>query len=190
MDFILGLGLALPITAASGVSVVTGVAEGVSHQQKVNEEAKSETRSLKFHVDARIDPATAAKNKSRAESRSTNRKGDAGGGGGSRVDVEGGILVLRNDRVRLRSSSHTIAFLQWKCLPRTQHNAISSMDHSCEGNQANVNVQSSTSNPATPKPTNPPVPPTPSPASTSISLTKIGPRPAVSSALYPVTRQS
>lgn len=59
MDFILGLGIALPVTMGSGIAVVTGVAEGVSHQQKVNEEASSEVRQLKFHIDvAPSDPSS------------------------------------------------------------------------------------------------------------------------------------
>lgn len=35
-----------------GVPVVTGVAEGVHHQKKVNEEAAQETRMVKFYLDA------------------------------------------------------------------------------------------------------------------------------------------
>ena len=35
-----------------GVPVVTGVAEGVHHQKKANEEAAKETRMVKFYLDA------------------------------------------------------------------------------------------------------------------------------------------
>ena len=57
-DVLLGLGLGLPITAGVGIGTVTGVAQGVSHQQKANEEAKNanpESRMVKFHIDLRID---------------------------------------------------------------------------------------------------------------------------------------
>lgn len=58
MDFILGLGIALPVTAGVGIGAVTGVAQGVSHQQKANEEAKNanpESRMVKFYIDTRVD---------------------------------------------------------------------------------------------------------------------------------------
>ena len=55
VDFVLGLGLALPIVAATGVSVVTGVAQGVSEQHKQN--AENATRMLKFHIDIRVEPS-------------------------------------------------------------------------------------------------------------------------------------
>ena len=55
VDFVLGIGLALPITAATGVSVVTGVAQGVSEQHKQN--AENATRMLKFHIDVRVEPS-------------------------------------------------------------------------------------------------------------------------------------
>lgn len=51
MEIILGLGIALPATAATGVSVVTGVAQGVSEQKKQNADASNQTRMLKFHLD-------------------------------------------------------------------------------------------------------------------------------------------
>jgi len=38
-----------------GIPTVTGVAEGVSHQKKVNEEAANETRMVKFYLDAFCD---------------------------------------------------------------------------------------------------------------------------------------
>lgn len=55
---IMGLGLALPITAATGIGVVTGVAQGVSHQQKENEKAANanpESRTTKFYLDVIIE---------------------------------------------------------------------------------------------------------------------------------------
>lgn len=56
MDAIFGLALSLPIVTGVGVSVVTGVAQGVSEQKKVNADASNQTRMLKFHVDVWIDP--------------------------------------------------------------------------------------------------------------------------------------
>ncbi|OCK75656.1 hypothetical protein K432DRAFT_308023 [Lepidopterella palustris CBS 459.81] len=69
----LGLFLGGCITA---IPVVTGVAEGVSHQKKQNEEAANETRMVKFNLDV-----FCAANSS--------RKGE----------VNGGIVVLRHDKV-------------------------------------------------------------------------------------------
>jgi len=85
VDFILGLGMALPITAAVGVGTVTGVAQGVSHQQKVNEEnAKNgEARMLKFHLDVLVDSS---------DDRDVSRTRRA-------RDLEGGIVVLRDEKV-------------------------------------------------------------------------------------------
>ena len=57
VDFILGLGLALPLVATTGISVTTGVAQGVSEQKKANADASNQTRMLKFHADVRIDPS-------------------------------------------------------------------------------------------------------------------------------------
>ncbi|KAK5130870.1 hypothetical protein LTR08_001591 [Meristemomyces frigidus] len=61
MDFILGLGLALPIVTSTGVSVTTGVAQGVSEQHKQNADAANTTRMLKFHIDIRVDPSQQAR---------------------------------------------------------------------------------------------------------------------------------
>ena len=58
VDAILGIGLAFPITAATGIGVVTGVAQGVSHQQKENEKAANanpESRTTKFFLDVIIE---------------------------------------------------------------------------------------------------------------------------------------
>lgn len=49
----MGLGIALPATTATGISVVTGVAQGVSEQKKQNADASNQVRMLKFHVDIR-----------------------------------------------------------------------------------------------------------------------------------------
>ncbi|KAG9656254.1 hypothetical protein KCU61_g6157, partial [Aureobasidium melanogenum] len=57
-DVIMGLGISLPVTAATGVGVVTGVAQGVSHQQKENEKAANanpESRTTKFYIDVIIE---------------------------------------------------------------------------------------------------------------------------------------
>lgn len=54
----MGLGLALPIVTSTGVSVVTGVAQGVSEQKKQNADASNQTRMLKFHLDVVVDPAS------------------------------------------------------------------------------------------------------------------------------------
>ena len=53
----MGLAIALPVTSATGVSVVTGVAQGVSEQKRQNADAANQTRMLKFHVDVRVDPS-------------------------------------------------------------------------------------------------------------------------------------
>ncbi len=58
MEIIMGLAIALPATAATGVSVVTGVAQGVSEQRKQNADASNQTRMLKFHVDVSVDAAS------------------------------------------------------------------------------------------------------------------------------------
>ena len=87
MDFILGLGLALPIVTSTGVSTVTGVAQGVSQQQKMNEEnANNESRMLKFHLDVRVDV-----------------KGRKSHG------LDGSMVVMKNDKV-LMSSAFCVPF--------------------------------------------------------------------------------
>lgn len=84
MDLILGLGIALPVTSAVGVGTVTGVAQGVSHQQKVNEEAaNNESRQLKFHLDVHVADPSALKKGKRAE------------------EVDGGMVVIRDDKVNI-----------------------------------------------------------------------------------------
>jgi hypothetical protein len=46
----------------TGIPVVTGVAEGVSHQKKMNEEAANETRMDKFYMDLDCQSASFLKN--------------------------------------------------------------------------------------------------------------------------------
>lgn len=57
MDFILGLGIALPLASSVGVSVTTGVAQGVSEQKKQNADSSNQARMLKFHIDVLVDEA-------------------------------------------------------------------------------------------------------------------------------------
>lgn len=70
----LGVFLGGCITA---IPVVTGVAEGVSHQKKQNEEAANETRMIKFNILVECD--------------SKDPLAD---------EIRGGIAVLRHDKVR------------------------------------------------------------------------------------------
>lgn len=53
VDFVMGLGIALPVVMAPSIATVTGVAQGVSEQKRQNEEQSS--RMLKFHLDAYAD---------------------------------------------------------------------------------------------------------------------------------------
>lgn len=57
----MGLGIALPTTTATGVSVVTGVAQGVSEQKKQNADASNQVRMLKFHLDIATPSSSHAK---------------------------------------------------------------------------------------------------------------------------------
>ena len=84
MEIIMGLGIALPATTATGVSVVTGVAQGVSEQKKQNADAGNQTRMLKFHLDAWVDPKL--------------RKGRGS-------DLNGGIVTLRKDKLWVEQKS-------------------------------------------------------------------------------------
>ncbi|SMY18864.1 unnamed protein product [Zymoseptoria tritici ST99CH_1A5] len=56
VDAILGLALSLATVMPTGISVVTGVAQGVSEQHKQNADAANQTRMLKFHLDVETDP--------------------------------------------------------------------------------------------------------------------------------------
>lgn len=82
MDFILGIGLSLPILTSVSIAAVTGIGQGVSQQQKANEamagDAADDTRMLKFHLDVYVEP----------ESRK---------GGGA--ELNGGIVTLHDDKV-------------------------------------------------------------------------------------------
>ncbi|CZT17336.1 uncharacterized protein RCC_03170 [Ramularia collo-cygni] len=56
VDAIVGLALSLAIVMPVGISVTTGVAQGVSEQHKQNADASNQTRMLKFHLDVLLDP--------------------------------------------------------------------------------------------------------------------------------------
>lgn len=71
---VLGLLGLLTITA---IPTVTGVAEGVSHQQEQNKEVANESRLEKFHLDVFCDAKSS-----------------------KRGHVDGTIIVLRDDKVR------------------------------------------------------------------------------------------
>jgi hypothetical protein len=72
----LGLFLGGAVTA---IPVVTGVAEGVSHQKKQNEEAANETRMVKFNI-----LTSCESDDELAE------------------EVDNGMVVLRHNKVRIR----------------------------------------------------------------------------------------
>ncbi|PPJ54777.1 hypothetical protein CBER1_04024 [Cercospora berteroae] len=55
MEFVFGLATALPVVSSTAISVVTGVAQGVSEQKRVNADASNQVRMLKFHVDTWVD---------------------------------------------------------------------------------------------------------------------------------------
>lgn len=90
IDVLLGLGLALPVTAGVGIGTVTGVAQGVSQQQKINAENNNEARQIKFHIDIRVETSS-GREKSR----------------GRVQEVDGGIVVLRNDKLYIEPKSAT-----------------------------------------------------------------------------------
>lgn len=88
MDILFGFATALPIVAATGIGTVTAVGQGVSQQRKANEEAAAanpESRMLKFHLDADIDPTTFDKHSSRSMERA--------------ALLRGGIVVVRDDKL-------------------------------------------------------------------------------------------
>lgn len=95
MDFILGLGLALPVATSTGVSVVTGVAEGVSHQQKVNAEANNQSRDLKFHLRTRR-AAEDVKTDEHARSSSTDTSASSRR---AKSELDDGTIVLLNQKL-------------------------------------------------------------------------------------------
>jgi len=92
MDLILGLGLSLPVIASVGVGTVTGVAQGVAEQKRVNAENSNESRMLKFHIDVRASNEEDSKTGNRSRSR-------------SQREVDGGILVLRDDKLFIEPRS-------------------------------------------------------------------------------------
>jgi hypothetical protein len=72
------LGLGVFYTGViAGVPVVTGVAEGVHHQKKINEEAAQETRMVKFYLDAFCEETSPAS-----------------------IEVNGSMMVLKHGKVR------------------------------------------------------------------------------------------
>ena len=66
-----------------GIPVVTGVAEGVSHQKKVNEEAASETYMVKFYLDVFCAANSPLKD-----------------------EIHGGMIVMKHDKVWTRQCMH------------------------------------------------------------------------------------
>lgn len=72
----------------TGVPVVTGVAEGVSHQKEQNKEAANETRMAKFYLDVFCQA-----------------------GSPKAKDVDGGIVVLKNGKVSRATSTASAALL-------------------------------------------------------------------------------
>lgn len=91
MALVLGLFLGGVVTA---IPVVTGVAEGVSYQQKQNEEAANETRMIKFNVLTSCDSDDEL-----AE------------------EVDNGILVVRHDKVCTSRSLRHNALRQMRTRP-------------------------------------------------------------------------
>ncbi|KAK5121356.1 hypothetical protein LTR85_005522 [Meristemomyces frigidus] len=84
VDFIMGIGLSLPIVMSTGIAAVTGVSQGVSEQHKQNADAANTTRMLKFHIDTCIDPA--------------DRKGTA-------AVLHDGIVTLYDDKLWVEAKS-------------------------------------------------------------------------------------
>ena len=80
----MGLGLALPVVSTTGISVTTGVAQGVSEQKKQNADASNQVRMLKFHVDIWVDPSL--------------RKGRS-------ADLNNCIVTLRQDKLWVEPKS-------------------------------------------------------------------------------------
>lgn len=84
MDVLFGFAIGLPVVSATGVSVVTGVAQGVSEQKKVNADSSNQTRMMKFHIDVWVD----------AQWR--NNKGS---------QLHGGIVTVRDGKLWVESKS-------------------------------------------------------------------------------------
>lgn len=90
----LGLGLFLGGSVVA-IPVVTGIAEGVEHQKKQNEEAANETRMTKFNALVTCD--------SKAEFAD---------------EVDKGIVVLRHNKVRLTLAAPLTPLPTPRMLPR------------------------------------------------------------------------
>ncbi|KAK4626053.1 hypothetical protein CLAFUW4_04303 [Fulvia fulva] len=86
MDIILGLGIALPVVTTTGISVTTGVAQGVQEQHKQNADASNQTRMLKFHLDVWVD--------------APHRKGPG-------ASLHGGIVTIRDGKVWIEPKNST-----------------------------------------------------------------------------------
>jgi len=84
MDIILGLGIALPTVTSTSIGVVTGVAQGVSEQRRVNADAANQTRMIKFHIDVYVDPKA--------------RKGRG-------ADLHNNIITLHDDKLWVEPKS-------------------------------------------------------------------------------------
>jgi hypothetical protein len=85
-----------------GVPVVTGVAEGVHHQKKANEEANNSDRMIKFYIDCKCEADLPE-----AE------------------ELEGMILVVHKDRVCC-ASAFSFQYYLMQQLIRTGTNIITS----------------------------------------------------------------
>lgn len=88
MEIIMGLGLALPVVTTTGISVTTGVAQGVSEQKKQNADAANQTRMLKFHLDVRVDDDSSQQRKPNKD-----------------ADFNNYIVTLRNDKLWIEAKS-------------------------------------------------------------------------------------
>ena len=58
MDFLMGIGIALPVVSTTAIGTVTGVAQGVAEQRRQNEDSSNQSRMLKFHLDVHLDART------------------------------------------------------------------------------------------------------------------------------------
>ncbi|KAL9089228.1 MAG: hypothetical protein Q9165_005796 [Trypethelium subeluteriae] len=91
---VFGLALGLPIVTSSGIATVTGVAEGVHHQKQQNREAANEKRMEKFYVDVFCDSGGSGS----GGGGNGGSSGDGKGGDRRAREVDGGMLVLRDDK--------------------------------------------------------------------------------------------
>lgn len=84
MEFVFGLATSLAVVMPTGISVVTGVAQGVAEQKKQNADASNQTRMMKFHVDIWVDAQW--------------RKGKGS-------ELHGGILTVRDGKLWVEAKS-------------------------------------------------------------------------------------